>query len=287
MKFIKALVVCMVISLPFIYGYSTIKNGTWALAQKVTNLGQMPPEISESSGLEMADEPNTFFTHSDHGNSGATLYKINQSGKLLKTYSVSGASLVDWEDLTRDDSGNLYIADTGNNSGNRSELKIYKTTVSNPSSAQVITLSYDSRDAVESKGKKGKGKAKTAKNFNSEAIFWHNGNLYLVTKASGGNGEAHLFQVSDSPGSQTAKLIGSKELGAKITGADISPSGDKLVLMSVGKLHVFNISGSDYFKGNAQTINLGNVGQTEAMVFTDNNNIVFCNEGGQLFKYTF
>lgn len=277
----------MVVSLPFIYGFSTIKNGTWALAQKVTNLGQMPAEITESSGLEIADEPNTFFTHSDHGNGSATLYKINQSGKLLKTYSVSGASLVDWEDLARDESGNLYIADTGNNSGNRSELKIYKTNVNNPSSAQTITLNYETRDAVETKGKKGKGKAKTAKNFNSEAIFWHNGNLYLVTKASGGNGEAHLFQVSDSPGSHTAKLIGSKEIGYKVTSADISPSGDKLVLMSLGKLHVFNISGADYFKGNAQTINLGNVGQTEGMVFTDNNNIVFCNESGQLFKYTF
>ena len=66
-----------------------------------------------------------------------------------------------------------------------------------------------------------------------------------------------------------------------------SPSGDKLALMSLGKLHVFNISGSDYFKGNAQTINLGNVGQTEGMVFTDNNNIVFCNESGQMFKYSF
>src|SRR5688572_8494131 len=287
MKFLKALVVLMVVSLPFIYGYSTIKNGTWALAQKVTNLGQMPPDISESSGLEMADDANTFFTHSDHGNGAPVLYKIDHSGKLLKTYPISGASLVDWEDLTRDESGNLYIGDVGNNNGNRSELKIYKTNVSNPGAAQTISFSYDSRDAVESKGKKGKGKAKTAKNFNSEAIFWHNGNLYLVTKASGGNGEAHLFQVSDSPGSHTAKLIGSKELGAKITSADISPSGDKLVLMSLGKLHIFNISGSDYFKGNAQTINLGNVGQTEGMVFTDNNNIVFCNESGQLFKYSF
>lgn len=287
MKFLKALVVLMVISLPFIYGYSSIKNGTWALAQKVTSLGQMPPEISESSGLEIADEPNTFYTHSDHGNGAATLYKINQNGKLLKSYPIAGASLVDWEDLTRDDSGNLYISDTGNNSGNRSELKIYKVSANNPGSAQTISFSYDSQDAFVSSGKKGKGKAKSARAFNSEAIFWHNGNLYLVTKASGGSGEAHLFQVSDSPGSHTAKHLGEKAIGDKITSADISPSGDKLVLMSIGKLHVFNLNGSDYFSGNPQTINLGNVGQTEGMVFTDNNTIVFCNEGGQLFKYTF
>ena len=286
MKFLKALVVLMVISLPFIYGYSTIKNGTWALAQKVTNLGQMPPEIAESSGLELADEPNTFYTHSDHGNRTANLYKIGQNGKLLKTYTISGASAVDWEDLTRDESGNLYIADTGNNSGNRSELVIYKTSVSNPGKPQTINFSYDSQEPVESKGKKGKGKAKSARNFNSEAIFWHNGNLYLVTKTNGSKGQTHLFQLPDSPGTHTAKHIGQKEIGQKITSADISPSGDKLVLMSVGNLHVFNLSGSDYFKGNPQTINLGNVGQTEGMVFTDNNNIVFSNESGQLFKYT-
>jgi len=287
MKFLKALVVFMVISLPFIYGFSTIKNGTWALAQRVINLGQMPPEISESSGLELGDEPNTFYTHSDHGSSSATLYKISQNGKLLETHAIAGASLVDWEDLTRDESGNLFIGDIGNNSGNRSELKIYKVRASDPGSAQTISFSYDSRDAVESKGKKGKGKAKTARSFNSEAMFWHNGNIYLVTKASGGGGDAHLFQVSDSPGTHTAKHLGQKALGDKITSADISPSGDKLVLMSVGKLHVFNLNGSDYFKGDPQTINLGNVGQTEGLVFTDNNTIVFCNESGQLYKFSF
>ncbi len=276
----------MVISLPFIYCFSAIKNGTWALAQRVTNLGQMPPEIAESSGLELADEANTFFTHSDRGNSTATLFKINQTGKLLKTYSVSGAASVDWEDLTRDESGNLYIADIGNNNGNRSVLKIYKVNVNSPEKAQTISFSYEMQDAIEGPGKKGKGKGKKAGSFNAEAIFWHNSNLYLVTKTNG-NGQAHLFQVPDSPGSHTAKLIGSKDFGYKITSADMSPSGDKLALMSLGKLHVLNVSGDNYFKANPQTINLGNVGQTEGLVFTDNNTIVFSNESGQLFKYTF
>ena len=32
---------------------------------------------------------------------------------------------VDWEDLTQDDKGYIYIADTGNNNNKRRELDIY------------------------------------------------------------------------------------------------------------------------------------------------------------------
>lgn len=273
----------MLLLVPFIYAYTSIKNKTYEVASKVINLGQMPTEIAESSGLETADAMNTFFTHSDHGNGTAVLYKINGEGALLKKYTIAGADSKDWEDIARDNKGNLYIADLGNNSGNRSDLKIYKVRADNPVSAETIAIAYDTKETVAAKGKKGKGKAKTAKSFNCEALLWHNGKLYMVTKGA----EANLFEVSDAPGNHTAKLIGTKDVGFKITGADLSPNGAKLALMSLGRLHVFNVSGNNFFSGEPQTIELGNVGQTEGLVFTDDNTIVFSNEAGQLFSYNF
>src|SRR5690606_16758049 len=174
---------------------------------------------------------------------------------------------------TRDDKGFVYIADTGNNSGKRSELQIYKVRASNPTKAEVIRFSYDETPEA---GKSKKGKKKKAPNsFDSEAIFWDNGNLYLITKDRSNTNEAHLFKLSDSPGSHTAKQISTISMNEQVTGAGISPDGQRLVLMSVGKLHIFPVSGSDYLKNSPETISLGNVGQTEGLVFKDNNTLIF------------
>jgi hypothetical protein len=289
MKFWKALVVLLVISLPFIYGYNIYSRGSWELAQQVTNLGNLPSEVTESSGLAEADEPGTFFTHNDHGAGGTppVLFKVSSSGKLLKKYTVSGATNQDWEDLTNDSNGNIYIADTGNNSGKRTDLKIYKAPASNPSQAQVISFSYSDKPEPGESKKGKKGKKKPAHSFDCEAIFWHNGKLYLVTKDRSKSGEARLYELPDSPGNYTARLVSTKPMKDEVTAADLSPDGSKLALMSVGKLHVFKVSGNDFLAGNAQEISLGNVGQTEGLVFTDNNTIIFTNEAGQIFKYAF
>ena len=288
MKFLKALVVFLVLSLPFIYGFNIYSRGTWELAQNVTPLGQMPSEISESSGITQADEPGTYYTHNDHGAGGApaVLFKISETGKLLKKYTISGASNEDWEDLTSDNQGHVYIADTGNNNGKRTNLKIYKVNASNPGQAQIISFTYDDKPEAGTP-KKGKKSKKPAVSFDCEAVFWHNGNLYLVTKDRNNSNEARLYVLPDAPGSHTAKLVSTKAMNEKITGASISPDGNRLALLSVGKLHIIHVSGSDFFRGDPQTISLGNVGQTEGLVFKDNKTLIFTNEGGQIFKYSF
>lgn len=289
MKFLKALVVILVISLPFIYGYNIYSKGSWKVAQQVTNLGQLPAEVTESSGITEAGDPGTFFTHNDHGAGGAppVIFKVSSSGKLLQKYTVSGASNQDWEDLTSDSKGNIYIADTGNNNGKRTDLKIYKAPASNPSKAQIISFAYNDKPQPGESKKGKKGKKKAAESFDCEAVFWNAGKLYLVTKDRSKSGEARLYELPDSPGNHTAKLVSTQPMNDEVTAADLSPDGSKLVLMSLGKLHVFNVSGNDFLAGNPKEIGLGNVGQTEGMVFTDNNTIVFTNEEGQLFKYTF
>jgi hypothetical protein len=100
------------------FGLLTIKSQT---AASVTNL--QTPTLDESSGLIFYN--NTIITHNDSGNQ-ANLYEIDAStGTITRTVTITNATNVDWEDIAQDASY-IYIADIGNNYGNRTDLKIYK-----------------------------------------------------------------------------------------------------------------------------------------------------------------
>jgi hypothetical protein len=66
-----------------------------------------------------------FWAHNDSGNPAA-LYAITREGELIREYAVDGAPNVDWEDLATDDAGHLYVADVGNNGGQRKEVHVYR-----------------------------------------------------------------------------------------------------------------------------------------------------------------
>jgi hypothetical protein len=73
------------------------------------------PAMKEASALEASLRfPGVFWTVSDSGNP-AHLYAIDNAGRVLATYSVTGAVNLDWECLAIDKSGRLYICDVGNN----------------------------------------------------------------------------------------------------------------------------------------------------------------------------
>ena len=92
----------------------------------------LPKKINETSGLEFYNK--NFITHNDSGD-GPTLYVINEDGDLTKTLDLNIDSNLeiennDWEDITADDKY-LYVADTGNNFGNRSNLNIIRVSKDN------------------------------------------------------------------------------------------------------------------------------------------------------------
>ena len=83
---------------------------------------ELPEKVKETSGLLFLD--GKIITHNDSGND-ANLYEIDSlSGTILRTISIANATNIDWEDLAENDT-HLFIADIGNNNGNRQDLKIY------------------------------------------------------------------------------------------------------------------------------------------------------------------
>ncbi|GEO06863.1 hypothetical protein AAE02nite_45270 [Adhaeribacter aerolatus] len=244
------------------------------LAVKIADL---PKEIKESSGIEEGGQLGTFYTHND-ANNPATLYKIDDKGNLLATINLSNAENIDWEDLTRDDKGNIYISDTGNNSNKRLRLRIYKLNPQNPEKLAEINFEYADR--------KNGTADKTHYEFDCEALFWHQNKLHLVTKDREDGVLAKLYELPDQPGDYEAKLIEKHDVNLPVTAADISPDGKTLLLLSKGKIHLFHPScKGQFFSGEMQTLNLGKVGQTEAAVFTGNKTVVITNENGQMYRY--
>jgi hypothetical protein len=71
--------------------------------------------------------------HNDSGDK-PRIYAVNAAGKLMGTYTLAGATNVDWEDMSigpvdrahPERGGYLYLADIGDNRGRRDSVTIYR-----------------------------------------------------------------------------------------------------------------------------------------------------------------
>ncbi len=97
---------------------------TASIGQKINKIGKLPKSIEESSGLILYNDT-LFITHNDSGDK-PILYFINLKGDLIHQITISNAINDDWEEITKDEQGNIYIGDFGNNLNKRKNLTIYK-----------------------------------------------------------------------------------------------------------------------------------------------------------------
>ncbi len=260
---------------------------------QLSYVAKLPKKLDENSGMVHISD-STIWMINDSGGADK-IYQVNFKGELLKEFIVDNAKNKDWEDLAVDKGGNVYIADTGNNSNRRKNLVIYK--IPNPEiekgkkiEAQKIELSFPEQ-------KKFPPKKKNLK-FDTEAIFNNMGNLYLITKnrAHPFDGEALIYKVPAMKGRHKAQLIGSftpcKEYATcRITSADISPDGEKIVLLSYGKLWVFTEFTEDNFtRGKLRFIDLEATTQLESVCFLNDTTLLLSDEqnvgtGRNLYTY--
>ena len=145
----------------------------------------LPRIINETSGLEV--HKGFFLTFNDSGGT-PELFKFDQSGRLLKTYPINGATNIDWEDITADDEY-YYISDTGNNYGKRSDQKIYILT-RNFELLDSIAISYNQQKTYKRR-KKHPYDAEALANFGDHLVLFskdretQNSAVYLIDKKAG------------------------------------------------------------------------------------------------------
>ncbi len=174
---------------------------------------ELPEVVKETSGLLFFD--GKIITHNDSGDD-AYLYELDSlTGGVLRRITISNATHVDWEDITEDETY-IYISDTGNNKGIRTDLKIYRILKSdfknsNTVSAETILFSYEDQTNFISSNNH---------NFDAEALVIFENNFILFTK-NRGDLKTNVYKIPTTIGNHTAVKISSANVAGLITGATV------------------------------------------------------------------
>lgn len=254
---------------------------------------KLPKRINECSGITTLNGE-TLWIIEDGGN-GDVLYGVDRKGKLTKEFEVTNAANKDWEALTKDRQGNLYIGDFGNNKSDRKDLLIHK--LPNPHlekgdkiPAKRIQFRYPDQEEFPPPF--------SDRRFDAEGFFHFQDRLYIITKNQSDpfDGMAYVYSIPDSVGNYTAK----KELqfstcntrsSCRVTDAALSPDGDRMVLLGYGTLWVFdNFRERRFGNGPTQMLEVGASTQLEAVCFVNNTLLLLADErvfrsGGNLYEF--
>jgi hypothetical protein len=175
---------------------------------------RLPEELREVSGLA-AVAPDSLWWHNDSGDA-ARLILTDGQGQLRAQVLLDGARHIDWEDMTHDPSGYLYLADFGDNLRQRSLLTIYRY------HPQLQTL--DSIRYAYPGGRR----------HDAEALCWRSDSLHIFTKDRLPKGSTtHHYALPARPGTHEAVWCDSLRLPKRVvTAAALSSDGRQLALLS-------------------------------------------------------
>lgn len=255
-------------------------------------LFSLPKPLKEVSGITVSNH--SLWAIADSGNKNQ-IFQLTDEGKTAKELTITDATNIDWEDLTSDTQGNLYIGDFGNNDNIRKDLCIYAISKdslgkSETNSVAKIRFSYPEQ--------KDFPPLKTELKYDAEAFIVFKNHFYIFTKNRSKNfdGTTLLYRVPMTAGKHQATLIGSfvtdkKYNSGVITGAAISPDQQRIAILSHQKVWVFEaFKDDDFFSGKITEVNLNHHSQKEAITFKDNTTIWIADEkvkksGGNVYQF--
>ncbi|WP_405378047.1 hypothetical protein [Nonlabens sp. Asnod3-A02] len=178
----------------------------------VTDLAQI---ITETSGLEYYQ--NQIITHNDSGDT-PTLYFLDTLGNLLYHKTYKHMTAIDWEDVTKDDEY-LYIADLGNNYGDRKDLTIFKialTDLQNENATVTrLNINYPDQKSFE--------RGEQNHPYDAESIVAVEENLYVFSK-DWKDQTTIIYKIDKNKQRQTAQNITSYNIKGLVTGATYNGS---------------------------------------------------------------
>jgi hypothetical protein len=240
---------------------------------KVSQPLKISSKVNECSGMVATSKDTTFWVNNDGGGK-AELYEIDKRGKLLSTLSLPKAKNQDWEEITRDDKGNIYVGDFGNNTNTRKDLTIYKFPENQPDKVEKITFNYAYQKQFPP--------TKNELNYDCEAFFALGDSLYLFTK-NRGNKAVRMYVLPTQAGNYSIIHKGDIFIKTMVTGAAISPDKKTYALLTYGKVFLFGIDNQQVnFKKPIDCFKFAHK-QAEAIVFISNKDLMISNEQGELF----
>ena len=245
---------------------------------KLTVIADINSGLEEASAIELVKNSDLLWTIEDAGNKN-NLYGLDLSGHIVKDNDITNAKNEDWEDLTSDEYGNIYIGDFGNNNKKRKKFTIYKVSnienIGDKTDAEIINFTLP----------------KDVKSKDFEAFFLLDNYFYIFSKE---NSTSILLKVINEAGNHVAELVTDFNLEGKhhkITSAAISPDEDVVVLLNHDKLwKLSNFKPDHFFKGNVEALEFGHDSQKEGICFK-NDSIVYItdernkSEGGNIYTF--
>lgn len=171
------------------------------VGQKKESSEKLSDELKEISGLALFNDT-MLISLNDSGNK-PLLFFTNFKGKVLHTCKLTNAKNNDWEDLTIDPKGFVYIADCGNNENKRRDLVILKVDAklaftTDSIKAEKLNFTYEDQTAFPPTAE--------TKNFDCESIYWNNDSIFMVTKsyAKPWTGISNIYGIATSGKQQVA-----------------------------------------------------------------------------------
>jgi uncharacterized protein YjiK len=236
------------------------------------------PDLEEISAIEYDKSRKVFWVIQDSGNKNE-LISLDEDGRITHELELEDTKNKDWEDLTIDKKGNLYIGDFGNNDKSRNKYSIYKVDASDLDKKEIKP------EEIEFKLGKGNDEA------DFEAFFLFKDHFYLFSKDEK---ETTVYKVPNKKGAHLAQKLYSFELegtDSKVTSAAISPNGKILVLLSRDKIwKLTNYKGDDFFSGIIELKYFNHESQKEGIGFSRNKEVVISderndNDGGFIYRF--
>lgn len=202
---------CIILFLAFATGITVL----YAQPTPPVKKFRLPDDLIEVSGLVWRGADSLWW-HNDGGNESA-LYLTDGRGCPLRKVPLPYLRNVDWEDLTVDDRGRLYIGDFGDNLNQRTDLRVYRY---DPANGAVDSILFRFPDRT---------------GYDTEGFLWHADSLHLFTKNKLPRSDFYTkhFVLPASPGDHEAELRDSLRLRKRVvTGAAIEPATGRVALVA-------------------------------------------------------
>jgi len=240
-------------------------------------IANLSPGNEESSGLFYLTD--TLYSINDSGNLPILKALNPTNGQLMTEWFIANAQNMDWEALSASVS-TLYIADIGNNLGNRQYFDIYQIQrEALPFSDTLLSTKYTFYYPDQPTG----SLPANAHNYDAEAFVYKNDSLHIFSKNWQSLWTKHYVLPSIWQDTIAAQLIDSFEVDGLITDAAFDQNTNQLYLLGYKQLSsgLYNCfmwkfwnDPVGFFQGNRMRIELGSaltLGQTEGICLTNPN----------------
>ena len=198
----------------------------------------LPDAVRETSGLaRSARDPDLFWTHNDAGGE-PELFAIDAGGALAGRVRVTSAELEDWEDVDAAPCGAgacLYMADIGDNDGERDRITVYRVPEPRPDAGR-----SEPAQALHARFPDGPRDA--------EALFVDpSGTLYVVNKGDREEIAVYRWPAGQEAGTTvTLERVGRlfpqpQDEDDRVTAASATPDGRWVGIRTYRALHLYRM----------------------------------------------